>query len=105
MITKYNIDINNEVIIVSIDRLTNQIFKLLPSREEGGDWEIPLQNIILEFFGMKEILNQDKHSILFRLLCKLEALLSLTKEKDFLLFRATIFECLGLCNSLKGSLK
>ena len=99
ILEKYNIEIQNEAIIKNIDKITNQIFKLLPSREEGGDWEAPLQNLIVEVSGMNVLLKD--HTDLFPLLCKLEALLLLTKEDDFYLFRKTIFECLGLCNALK----
>lgn len=98
-IVKYNVEISNGVVRANIDRLTNQIFKLLPSREEGGDWETPLQNIILEIIGMKALwADQTK---LFSLLCRLEALLSLTGEDDFLAFRKLIFECLRMMNELK----
>lgn len=102
MVIKYNSRIDNEAIIKNIDRLTNQIFKLLPSREEGGDWKIPLENIIIELAGMDQLLLD--HVTLFSLLCKLEGLLSLDKEEDFLLFRKTIFECLGLMNNIKHCL-
>ena len=88
MVIKYNSNIDNEAIIKNIDRLTNQVFKLLPNREEGGDWKAPLENIIIELAGMDELLLD--HVSLFSLLCKLEALLSLDKEEDFLLFRKTI---------------
>lgn len=103
MILKYDTDINNEAIIKNIERLTNQIFKLLPNREEGGDWETPLQNLIIEITGMDRLLLD--HTDLFPLLCKLEALLTLTEEDDFLTFRKTIFECLGLMNALKNVIK
>ena len=103
MIIKYNIDIQNEAIFNNINRITNQIFKLLPSREEGEDWQSPLKNLIIEIGGMTSLLNN--HTILFCLLCKLESLQSLNKESDFLYFRKVIFECLGLCNELKEVLK
>ena len=99
MIIKTNADIQNEAILKNIDRITNQIFKLLPSREENLDWQTPLQNLITEISGMS-ILLQD-HTDLFPLLCKLQALTLLTKEDDFIIFRKVIFECLGLCNDLK----
>jgi hypothetical protein len=102
MVIKYNIDIDNDAIIKNIDRLTNQVFKLLPSREEGEDWRVPLQNLIIEIAGMSKLLFD--HVILFSLLCKLEGLLSLNEEKDFLQFRKTIFECLGLMNEIKRCL-
>ena len=102
MILKYDVEIQDEAIIKNIDRITNQIFKLLPNREEGGDWETPLQNLIIEIVGMNRMFVD--HTDLFPLLCKLEALLTLTNEDDFLMFRKTIFECLGLMNGLKKCL-
>ena len=90
MVIKYDIDIQKEAVLKNIDRITNQIFKLLPSREEGGDWETPLQNLIIELGGMGELLENQVD--LFQLLCKLEALTKLTKEDDFLMFRKVIFE-------------
>lgn len=102
MVIKYNIEINNEDIIKNLDRITNQIFKLLPSREEGNDWSVPLQNLIIELTGMNSLLFD--HVDLFSLLCKLEALLTLTDEEDFLSFRKTIFECLTILNRVKQDL-
>ena len=103
MVFKYNLEFNKEAIEVNIDRLTNQIFKLLPSREEGEDWVTPLQNLILEITGMKALwVDQIK---LFSLLCRLEALLSLTEEEDFLAFRKLIVECLRIMNEIKKCLE
>lgn len=76
-------------------RLTNQVYKLLPSREEGADWEWPLSTIIEEVIGMKEIFVYQQDKIL-SLLCKLEGMRSLSNEEDFLLYRRTIFECLSI---------
>lgn len=102
MILKYDVQIENKYIIKDIERITNQIFKLLPSREEGGDWISPLENLIVELCGMNRLFN-DQLS-LFSLLCKMEGLLTLTKEEDFFLFRKNIFECLGLISELKKCL-
>ena len=103
MIIKYNTLIRDEAIQNNLKKLTNQIYKLLPNREENIDWKKPLETIIVELAGM-DILLIDQHEVLFPLLCKLEGLFTLTKEEDFLLFRRTIFECLSLMNSLKESL-
>ena len=99
MVIKYNVEIQNEAILKNIDRITNQIFKLLPSREEGGDLMTPLESLIIEVAGMAELLKD--HCDLFSLLCKMESLLNLTKEEEFLNYRKTIFECLGLMNNIK----
>lgn len=97
-----DLEFDNKAIIENIDRITNRIFKLLPSREEGGDWQTPLGNIIIEIQGMKIL--WDDQPKLFSLLCKLEALNSLTEEDEFLVFRKIIFECLGVLNDIKKCL-
>lgn len=102
MILKYDIEIKDSSIRFNLKRLTNQIYKLLPSREEGLDWEKPLSTIIEELSGMDRLFI-GQHDILFPLLCKLEGLFILTKEEDFLLYRRTIFECLSLMNNLINS--
>jgi hypothetical protein len=52
---KYGSNIENDAIIVNLNRLTNQIYKLLPNREEGNDWGKPLAAIIEEFAGMNRL--------------------------------------------------
>jgi hypothetical protein len=99
MVIKYNACIDNNAIKINLKRLTNQIYKLLPNREEGLDWEKPLSTIIEEFAGMDRLF-LDHHNILFSLLCKLEGLFTLNQESDFFNFRKAIFECLGLVNEL-----
>lgn len=99
MVIKYNIEMNNEVIIKELKKITNLIYKLLPSREEDLDWEKPLETIIEELAGIDRLLI-DQHEILFPLLSKLEGLFTLTNAEDFGLFRRTIFECLSMMNTL-----
>lgn len=91
--------VSNEAVLSNLNRITNQIYKLLPSREEGIDWEKPLQTLIIELTGMNNLLADQVN--LFSLLCKLEALKTLNKEEDFFLYRKTIFECLGLLDEVK----
>lgn len=99
---KYGLYFEKEAILNNIDRITNQIFKLLPIREEGGDWVTPLQNLILEIVGMKSLWTDQ--SKLFSLFCRLEALSSLTEKEDFLAFRKLIFESLSLLKKIKEEL-
>ena len=99
MVIKYNIDISNKAILNNLERIMNQIFKLLPSREEGEDWETPLQNLIFEIVGMNKLL--EDQTLFFSLLCKMESLKTFTEDKDFLFFRKMIFECLGICEKIK----
>ena len=102
MLLKYQINIDNDAIIVNLKRLTNQIYKLLPSREEGLDWQKPLQTIIEEIAGISNLF-LDQHDVLFKLLSKLEGLYTLNKNNDFLLYRSIVFECLSLMGDLTRS--
>ena len=101
MILKYNIEINNKAISYRLQNLINQIYKLLPSRQEGADWVKPLQTILEELAGMQRLMNCDYSEIFFPLLNKLQGLYSLIDEDDFPCYRRTIFECLGLMNELQ----
>lgn len=99
MILKYDTDINNDAIQISLKRLTNQIYKLLPMWEEALDWKKPLATIIEEIAGMDKLF-LEHHEILFPLLCKLEGLTKYSEEEDFFDFRRTVFECLGYVSEL-----
>lgn len=100
MVLKYEIEIEGEVVASRLKYLVNQTYKLLPSREEGADWETPLDTIIEELAGMGRLFLQEHHNLFFPLICKLEGLFELAHKDDFLLFRRVIFECLSLLNSL-----
>lgn len=96
---KYDIEINRDVIISNLKRITNQIYKLLPIREESVDWVSPLSTILEELAGMDRLLI-GQHDLFFPILCKLEGLFTLDGENDFFEYRRTIFEILSLMNSL-----
>lgn len=97
------LNINTTAVKRNLKRLTNQIYKLLPSREEELNWQLPLDTIVEELSGMN-ILMEDYQITLFSLLCKLKGLTILTEDKDFGLYRRTIFECLGLMGELTSCL-
>ena len=101
MILKYNVDMEEQAIYNRLQNLINQTYKLLPSREEGADWEKPLQTVLEELAGMQRLMNCGYSEIFFPLLNKLEGLYSLVEDDDFLCYRRTIFECLGLMNDLQ----
>lgn len=101
MILKYGVNIEKRTIQIEIKKLINQVYKLLPSWEEGIDWKKPLETIIEELAGMDRLLT-DQHNIFFPTLAKLEGLF-ICQPDQFHLFRRTIFEILGLMSSLRDS--
>ena len=99
MLLKYDLDIDKEAIQVNLGRLTNQIYKLLPIREEGGDWQKPLATIMEELAGMDRLFI-DQQPNLYKLSCKLEGLYTLDGQDNFMMYRGIIFECLGILSDL-----
>lgn len=97
--TKEKIEIDNNVIIANLNRIQSQIFRCLPAREEGLDWQKPLETLAIELLGMQKLFPQLED--LVSLVCKILGLLDKDKEDDFYLYRRTIFECCGLVNKLK----
>lgn len=103
MVLTSGVQIDKEAVHFNIKRLINQVYKLLPMREEGRDWEKLLETLIEQLSGMKRlIVGQD--DLFFSILCKMEGLFSLTRYEDMGIYRRTILECLGLLNSLNKCL-
>lgn len=75
--------------------LRNQIFKLLPLREENGEWEKFIESLIWELRGADYI---EKNVPLMSLVFKLGAL---GEMQEFRIYRKTIFECINLVDKLK----
>jgi hypothetical protein len=53
--TKYGFDVSQEVVYKIVMRLTNQLWKLIPMRENNEDWHKQLDTMIIEVVGLKEI--------------------------------------------------
>lgn len=94
----------NNIISSRIQNLINQVYKLLPNRQEGLDWQKPLQTILEELAGIQRLMNNNYSEFFFPLLSKLQGLYSLIDENNFSCYRRTIFECLGLMNELQKNI-
>ena len=96
MLDKYGIGFDKSDVIKNIRRLTNQLWKLIPMRENEEDWQKQLDTVILEFVGLNEIFIGPTF---LQALSKLEALK--IKEVDFEFYRKTVFECISLIQGIK----
>ena len=92
---KYDIKIREEDCNKNVQRLTNQLWKLIPMREHEEDWSKQLETVILEIVGLDEIFIGPSF---IQLLSKLEGLR--VEETNFELYRKTIFECISLLQEL-----
>lgn len=97
MLDKYGIGFDKSDVIKNIRRLTNQLWKLIPMRENEEDWQKQLDTVILEFVGLNEIFIGPTF---LQALSKLEALK--VKEVDFDFYRKTVFECISLIQGIKN---
>ena len=97
IITKYNFSIeDSQVIEKNIVRLTNQMWKLIPIKENNEYWEKQLDTVIIEIAGLNEIF--IKNPLFLQLLAKLEGIK--IEQPDFSIYRKTIFESIGLLRGL-----
>lgn len=95
--TKYNFTFDKKEVDKEIVRLTNQLWKLIPMRENEEDWSRQLETVIIDIAGKAEIFCRD--SLLLQLLSKLEGLRVI--DVEFPIYRKTIFECINLINDTK----
>ena len=96
MITKYNFEFSTEEITKEIMRLTNQLWKLIPMRENNEDWNKQLETVIIDIAGKDEIFLHNSQFL--QLLSKLEGLRLI--DVEFSIYRKTIFECINLINEI-----
>ena len=96
--TKYGFIIDKITLEKNIVRLTNQLWKLIPMRENEEDWEKQLNTVILEIAGLNEIFVEDPQFL--QLLSKLEGIRAVAAVTDFAIYRKTVFESIGLLRGL-----
>ena len=92
---KYEIEFTDEQIKSNVQRLTNQLWKLIPMREHNENWQKQLETVLIEIAGLNELFTSP---IILQLLSKLEGLN--VKETNFEIYRKTIFECISLVRSI-----
>lgn len=95
METKYGFDVPVEVLLADKKRLINQLWKILPMRENEENWKKQLQTVIDEIVGLNEVFSKELNFLI--LLCKLE---SLYEIKEFQDFRKIIFESINLLGEI-----
>lgn len=96
--TKYGFNISSNVLDQNVTRLVNQLWKIIPMRENDEDWARQLETVKIEIAGLNEIFVQDPRFL--QLLSKLEGL-QIEKDIDFPVYRKTVFEAISLLQECK----
>lgn len=82
----------------NLKRLTNQMWKLIPMRENKENWLAQLDLVINELLGIKDIyMVADEHFLI--LLTKLRGLQD--SNIGFNAYRNTVFKCISLLRQLQ----
>lgn len=96
MMTKYSFEISAATIAADINRLTNQLWKLIPMRENEENWTSQLNTVLVELAGLHELFNLDDKYLI--LLTKLEGLHKI--DTEFTTYRKTVFESISLLREI-----
>lgn len=91
---RFGFNFSNKVVIKYLTNLKNSIYKLLPLREESGDWKKYLQSLNeLELKGCEYLFTKINF---LKLVVKLNSLYN----KNFYLYRKGIFESLNIVDEM-----
>ena len=90
--------IPDAVLTSDINRLTNQLWKLIPMRENKEDWLSHLNYLIVELAGLNELRSNTDEKFLI-LLSKLKGLQ--IEDTTFHVYRKTVFECISLLREMR----
>ena len=100
MDSKYGYSFDNSIVKQDFRRLVNQMWKLIPMRENNENWEAHLIVVIEEVNGLEKIFGKELDFLI--LLSKLEGLTSNVCE-DFMVYRKTVFRCIELLTRMVPS--
>ena len=99
MITYYDQEWNTELVQTDLRRLINQIWKLLPMRENEENWQKQLYTVLNELHGLHKLFGDQLDFLI--LLSKLEGL---TQVDNFMSYRLIVFSSISLLTELTNNL-
>lgn len=101
MITKYeDLSFKEKSVSEDLRRLINQIWKLVPMRENNENWKVQISNVLIELIGLRELFNNELDLLV--IVSKLEGLKEL--ETTFQQYRGTVFSIIHELGDLRNGL-
>lgn len=89
MLIKYNIELDINIAVNSLNKLISKVFKILPLKEEGSPKvKIYIENLIIEILGFDEILLME-----FDLLSVASRLEEIKVIDEHVIYRRVILGC------------
>ena len=90
--------IPDSVVASDVNRLTNQLWKLIPMRENQENWSGHLETLVVELAGLNSLSSNTDEKFLI-LLSKLKGLQ--IEDTAFQVYRKTVFECISLLREMR----
>lgn len=87
----YNLEFSSSIVGKDLRRLTNQVWKLLPMRENNEDWQKQLNSVLIELRGLHRMFG-DQLSLLI-IISELEGL---KDADDFMTYRSAVFGIISM---------
>lgn len=92
-------EVANEIVVADLRRLINQIWKLLPMKENEEDWQKQLDSVLVELRGLHAIFGDQLDFLI--LMSKLEGL---REVNNFMVYRTTVFSVISLLTELANTI-
>lgn len=99
MMTYYGQECDIELVKTDLHRLVNQIWKLLPMRENEENWQKQLYTVLNELHGLHKLFGDQLDFLI--LLSKLEGLMQVD---NFMSYRLIVFSSISLLTELTNNL-
>lgn len=99
MMTYYGQEYDIELVKTDLHRLVNQIWKLLPMRENEENWQKQLYTVLNELHGLHKLFGDQLDFLI--LLSKLEGL---AQVDNFMSYRLIVFSSISLLTELTNNL-
>lgn len=99
MMTYYGQEWDTELVQTDLRRLVNQIWKLLPMRENEENWQKQLNTVLNELHGLHKLFGDQLDFLI--LLSKLEGL---PQVENFMAYRLVVFSSISLLTELANNL-
>lgn len=99
MMTYYGQQWDTELVQTDLRRLVNQIWKLLPMRENEENWQKQLNTVLNELHGLHKLFGDQLDFLI--LLSKLEGL---PQVENFMAYRLVVFSSISLLTELANNL-
>ena len=91
-ITSLNgLSFNTITVEKDLSRLVNQVWKLLPMRENNEDWNKQLEIVLNELYGLQELFGDQLDFLIL-----ISKLLGLPMTDNFLTYRMVVFSAISI---------